>query len=222
MTNVAHSEKKTGTVLGAGPISLALRYTTFTTTGEKNTMSEHNDVAESTVAQDSIEQPRASYWILDSLRDKISREASKDLNSRLDDALEHFPSLQGETITVGWLHPESEDSINGRAHSHNRMFNIPADQYTTNITLYHELGHLAIWELRQQGEEHPKTSEEYCSIFSMAKMPPKAVDEQRIPYLGKSPLDTERFPEICERALDYREEHRNYIQKCKEWLQVDS
>lgn len=184
-------------------------------------MSEHNDVAESTVAKVGLEQPRASYRILDSIRDRLSQKATKDLNDRVYDALEYFPELADETVIVGWIHPEVDDSVNGRAYSQNRMFNLRANQYTTNVTLYHELGHLAIWELRQQGEDHPKTSEEYCSIFSMARMPPKAVDEQRIPYLGKSPLDTERFPEICERALDYRNNHRNYIQKCKEWLEIE-
>lgn len=178
----------------------------------------NNDVAEATVERITFDEPRASYRIINPIRDRLGREGTKDLNSRLYDALEHFPSLQGETITVGWLHPKAD--AGARAFGHNRLICLKGDKYTSNVTLYHELGHVAIWVRNENGEDHPETSEEYCSIFSMARMPPKSVDEQRVPYLGKSELDTERFPEICQRALDYREDHRNYIQKCKEWLKI--
>jgi len=165
--------------------------------------------------------PTAHYRILDPLRDRLGHEAAQELGKRTYDALQAFTALQGETVTIGWLHPKTKDTVNGRAYSQNRMFCLPADEYTTNITLYHELGHIAIWiRDAEMDEDHPTTSEEYCSIYSVAQMPPKAVDEQRIPYLGKSPLDTERFPKICQRALEYRENHRNYIQQCREWLEI--
>lgn len=164
------------------------------------------------------DEPRASYRILDTLRDKMSHEAAQDLGKRVSEATRAFPELSDQTITVGLLYPE--DDAKGRAFSHNRLINFPPDQYTSNVTIYHELGHVAIRIQNEDGAGLPKTSEEFCSIFSMSRMPPNAVDEQRIPYLGKSPKGTERFPAICERALEYRENNRNYIQKCKEWLEI--
>jgi len=166
-------------------------------------------------AQDGV---TAHYRVLDPLRDTLGHDATRDLGKRTYEALKAFESLQGKTVTVGLLYPETKDSINGRAHSHNLMFCVPGDEYTSNVTIYHELGHIAIYLRNENGEDHPHTSEEYCSIFSMAKMPPNAVDEQRVPYLGPTERPTEELPEICRRALDYRENHRNYIQQCKEWL----
>jgi len=51
-------------------------------------------------------------------------------------------------------------------------------------------------------------------------MPPTAIDESRIPYLGEPSAPAEEWPEICRRALRYREDHHQYIQQCKEWLGV--
>lgn len=167
---------------------------------------------------DQTESVRTPYHVLDTLREKMDHNALADLGTRISDASTAFPELDDTTITVGLLYPN--DDARGRAFSHNRLINFPADQYISNVTIYHELGHLTIYEKNQNGADLPITSERFCSIFSVSRMPPNAVDEQRIPYLGKSPKATEKFPEICERALEYREDHRNYIQKCKEWLEI--
>ena len=42
-------------------------------------------------------------------------------------------------------------------------------------------------------------------------MSPEVIDESRIPYLGKPSVPREEWPGICRRALEYREDHRDYI-----------
>jgi hypothetical protein len=36
----------------------------------------------------------------------------------------------------------------------------------------------------------------------------------------RTTVPKDEWPEICQRALDYRDNHRNYIQKCTEWLKI--
>ena len=60
----------------------------------------------------------------------------------------------------------------------------------------------------------PLTSEEFCSIFAMSRMPPELIDENRIPYLGIPKIPIEYVPVLCKKALEYREKHRDYIR----WL----
>lgn len=170
----------------------------------------------------ATERPRASYRMLDALRDKMSHEAARDLGKRVSEATRAFPELADQTITIARVKPNKEywnDPI-AVADPYNRIVYFQSDQYTSNMTIYHELGHLAIRVGNENGADYPLTSEPFCSIFSVSRMPPKAVDEQRIPYLGKSPKGTEQFPAICRRALEYRENNRNYIQQCKEWLEI--
>lgn len=168
-----------------------------------------------TVASSGI---KASYRILEVVEDRMGDDRLEDLKKRLYYALGDFDALAGETITVGRLH-ENADAI-GRAHSHNRLVEFPTDADTSNVTLYHELGHVAIRVRNEADADLPKTSEEFCSIYSMAHMPTARVDEDYVPYLGDPDVSRGLYPTICQRALEYREDHHNYIQKCKEWLGI--
>jgi len=38
--------------------------------------------------------------------------------------------------------------------------------------------------------------------------------------LGEPTVPKEEWPEICERALEYRENNHDYIQQCKRWLGI--
>lgn len=161
-------------------------------------------------------EARATYRVLEPLQDQADERLVDDLKERLYTALAFFPELSGETVNVGVLWEKAD--AKARAFGYNRLVEIPPDKYTTKVTLYHELGHVAIRVLNENGEDHPETSEEYCSIFSMARMPTAEVDEDRVPYLGDVEVSKGLLPHICQMALDYREDHRDYIRQCNKWI----
>jgi hypothetical protein len=45
-------------------------------------------------------------------------------------------------------------------------------------------------------------------------------DGVEIPILGEPDVPKDEWPAICQDALEYRENNRNYIQQCKEWLAI--
>jgi hypothetical protein len=138
-------------------------------------------------------------------------------------ALSDFPELGGKTVYVGRLSDDfgwNNENVIARADGYNRVIYFPKGEVPTLITVYHELGHLAIQERDRRGEDVPTSSEPYCSIFSVARMSPKDIDSDGIAYLGEPSVPKSEWAEICRDALEYREEHRDYIKKCKEWLGV--
>lgn len=140
------------------------------------------------------------------------------LENAFGNARQFWPELDGETVYVGVLHEDA--SAKARAHPHTRVVLVPTDTTTTLVTIHHELAHLAIRKRREGGEDLPKTSEEFCSILAVARMPSMHHDEHRVPYLGE-PADSvpvADYTKICARALYYREHSRDYIQQCKRWL----
>lgn len=142
-----------------------------------------------------------------------------DIRAKMSRALEDFPELAGKTVTVGRTDPD--DDVGGRAWFYNLLVNIPPEELTTFMTVYHELAHLAIHVRDERGEDIPHTSEEFCSIFAVARMPPRLIDERRISYLGEPSAPMEEWPEICRRALAYREDNHDYIKQCEAWLGID-
>lgn len=162
-----------------------------------------------------------TFRILETFRRNASDDVLEAVGVMTSRALADFPELSGETVTIARLDPDDvADGTRGRAGMLNRIMYLPTDRPTTYVTIYHELGHLAIEILDAEGEDVPTTSEEFCSIFSMARMPPGRVDEDRVPYLGEPAIRRERFPGVCEKALEYREENHDYIKTCSEWLGV--
>lgn len=151
--------------------------------------------------------------------DEQHEQIIEDLKSKHATALKQFPALSGETINIGLIDPDAD--AHGRARVRNNIVLYPPDRFTSLMTVYHELGHLAIHHRDQRGEDVATTSENFCSIFSVARMPPDHIDEDRIPYLGQPSVPKSEWPEICRQALEYREDHHNYIQQCNEWLGVN-
>jgi len=139
-----------------------------------------------------------------------------DLRRRLHRARRAFPALRDTTIVLTRDRPR-EDRSAGAWPWGNIIF-VPEDERVSNVTLYHELGHLAIQTRVDHGEDLPRTSEEFCGIWSMAGMPAEAVDDRRVPYLTTPVLDKAVLPEVCRQALRYREDHHDYIQQCNRWL----
>lgn len=161
----------------------------------------------------------ASFRILETAGDEFTEAYLDDLRRRLQVALQDFPELTGHTVSVGLADPDDGRFI-ARADWLNNLIFIPMDEYCSNLTLWHELGHLAIHQLDERGADVPPTSEEFCSIFSVARMDPEHLDRDRIAYLGYPDEPRGQWPGVCRSALSYREKNRNYIQKCKEWLDV--
>ena len=158
-------------------------------------------------------------WTFDSAASEEFDPLRDDIRSKMHHALKDFPELAGKTVTVGRLDPDAD--VAGRARFWNYLVLFPVDRRTSWQTVYHELAHLAIHTRDQQGEAVPTTSEEYCSIDAIARMGPQLLDEDRIAYLGEPEVPKAEWPDICERALAYREENHDYIQQCKRWLGVD-
>lgn len=143
----------------------------------------------------------------------------EDIKRKTARALEHYPELAGKTVTVGRLDPDED--VNGRATFFNLMTFYPVDRITSFLTVYHELAHLAIHIRNQRGDDVPITSEEYCSLLAITRMPTDRLDRNHIAYFGKPTAPRNEWPDICQRALNYRDEHganSHYIKRANEWL----
>lgn len=160
----------------------------------------------------------AAWRILEHFGGQADEDVLESVKDRLPIALRDFPALAHETINVGILYENADASA--QAFGYNRLICLPPDEPTTNVTLWHELGHVAIRVRYENDEDVAKTSEEFCSIYSVARMPGEVIDEDRVPYLGEPSVPREEYPEICQRALEYRQNNRDYIQQCKEWLGI--
>ncbi|WP_324757068.1 hypothetical protein [Haloarcula montana] len=166
-----------------------------------------------------------AYRVLETFTDAAAdtdEAIVEDVRRKMRRALQDYPALAHKTVTIGRLDPDED--VLGRARFWNLLVLYPTDRYTSFQTVYHELAHLAIHIRDQRGEDVPPTSEEFCSIFAIARMPPEFLDEDRIAYLGHPSAPQKEWPEICERALEYRDENgvnSHYIQRAREWLGVD-
>lgn len=160
----------------------------------------------------------AGWRILEHYGGLADEDVLESVKKRMPVALRDFPALAHETVNVGILY-ENRDA-DATAFGYNRLICLPPNSPTTNVTLWHELGHVAIRVRYENGEDVAKTSEEFCSIYSVARMPPEAIDENKIPYIGEPSVPREEWPGICKRALEYRTDHHDYIQQCKAWLGV--
>lgn len=160
-----------------------------------------------------------SFRVLDVVEADLSERNLSGLKTRLTYALEHFPELNETTVTIA-KKPEDHTWF-AEADWVNDIVYLPTHTSCPYITICHELGHLAINVLDERGADVPPSSEEFCSIFSVARMPADRIDSHHISYLGNPQIPRDEWPATCQRALDYREEKRNYIQKCKEWLEVE-
>ena len=171
-------------------------------------------------------EAQPSHHLLPSVKELITENLewdTSDIQQQLNEVFTHFPSLAGETIYVGVTH--SEISYHGKpfamADPYNRIIYMSDKSLLEYQTLFHELTHIKIHLENETGADHPITSEPYCSILAVSKMPADMVYRDHIAYLGEPEVPNEKYPKICQRALEYREDHRNYIQKAKEWLGIN-
>lgn len=159
-----------------------------------------------------------AYRVLDTVDEAADSETAEWIRHTVGRAKQDFPELHGTVVTVGRI-PDS-DFAYARAFVTNNIIMLPADHRTPWDTVYHELGHLAIQHLAADGDDVPTTSEEFCSLFSVARMPVERIERSDIDYLGEPSVPKAEWPDICERALAYREEHHDYIQQAKRWLGI--
>lgn len=163
-----------------------------------------------------------AYRVLESYAATVERETVDHIKLMMKGALTSFPELTGETVNVGGT-PDTEFAY-ARAFVTNRIVCLPRYEDGRRPwwdLLYHELSHLAIEVLWERGEDVPHTSEEFCSIFSTARIPVHRIEWDYIDYLGEPSIPKEEWPEKCQMALNYRERNgpgSHYIKKCKEWL----
>lgn len=164
-----------------------------------------------------------AYRVLESFDRAASEDLRDDVRRRLHRAMRDFPELAHETVTVARLDPDrTPDGVTGQAGVLNRLVYLPTEHHSSMQTVYHELAHLAIEIQDEQGEDVPTTSEEYCSILAVSRMPADLIERDDISYLGQPSVPQSEWPEICQRALEYREEHHDYIQQCKQWLGISA
>lgn len=172
----------------------------------------------------------ADYHILDVLSDPLPAGEVSRLEAQLDAALTRFPELEGDTVTVGRVKPEKEYTLGDPiavADPYNRMVYFDTDAAPSNLTVYHELAHLAVRARIDAGDTGvvglPPSSESFTSIYSVAKMDAEAIDRDWISYLGEPDTPRGVWPETCRRALTYRArrgKNSHYVQKAKEWLAI--
>lgn len=163
-------------------------------------------------------EPLPQYRILDTVAEALTDQQLKWVKHMVGEAIKDFEELQGTTITVGQI-PDT-DFAYARAFVTNRIIMVPTDHRPDWDVVYHEIAHVAIKVLSELGEDVPTSSEEYCSIYATTKIDPEQIERDGVMYLGEPTVPKEQWPEICERALEYRENNRDYIQQCKRWLGI--
>lgn len=160
---------------------------------------------------------------LESLEERYHSESElDDLKRRMADAFGYFSHIWNQTVTLGVLedhHEQWGDAVACVAPKNYIVF-VDPNRRLSDRTIFHELAHLEIHARSEAGHDVPTSSEEFCDIYAMARMPPESVDTEAFAYLGKPSVPVEEWPGICRRALAYREDHRNYLQKAKEWLGI--
>jgi len=160
-----------------------------------------------------------SYRVLDTVERELSDPRLQWLKKAVGYAAGQYETLQGETVTVARI-PDN-DFAYARAFVTNRIIMLPTEHRVDWDTIYHELAHLAIEIQSENGRDVPVTSEEYCSIYATTAIEPSLIERDSIMYLGEPSVPKDEWAGICERALEYREENRDYIKQCKEWLGIN-
>lgn len=165
----------------------------------------------------------ATFRLLDVYTTTLDGDGVSHVRRRIQAALKAFPALEGHTVTVGRIPPSVEmrrDPV-ARAHPYNHLIELPIGEPPTNMTLFHEIAHLAIYQRYEDGEGLPRTSEEFTSLYALRRMQPGQIYDDRIPYFGEVDAPKDEWPTIADRALDYRDENganSHYLQRAREWF----
>lgn len=181
--------------------------------------------AETIAAASDPTIPLSSFRLLDTYTATLEDAHVTTVKKQLQTALKQFAALDGHTVTVGRIPPSVEmrgDPL-ARAHPYNHLIMLPTGKAPTNMTVWHELAHCAIYQRYQDGEDVPRTSENYTSLYAVARMEPDWIFEDYIPYYGEPEVPKEEWPEVAQRALRYRAENganSHYRQKAVEWFDI--
>lgn len=166
--------------------------------------------------------PQSDYRVLKPATWHWPEEKVTAIHKRVYRAIQGYPELEGCTVNVGVMHDST--SVNGRADWYNHLIKFPSNgEIPSNVTVWHEVAHIACHKAANDGSDHSYSSEEFTSILAMSRMPVELIDEDRIPYINSNPTAPKHlYSEICSAALDYREENgknSHYIKQCNEWLE---
>ena len=139
-----------------------------------------------------------------------------EIISKLDRALDYFP----EVIPPIYIGITDTNRFLATVNPSNQIIFWRLDDEPTYITAFHEIAHIAVYlHNKTATEKWPKT-EEFASIFAISRMPPELVDEARVPYIGViNEPDKGKLPELCRKALEYRNKGHNYIQFLRKQLE---
>lgn len=132
-----------------------------------------------------------------------------DLKIKLEKSLEYFPELQDKTIYVGIA--TNRKRAKAYADIDNTLMAFLWDIEPKYVTVFHELMHF----VQHTNDDNPKT-EEWNSIYAMARMPNEFVDDD-IPYISHDEISFCLLVDCCRDAIRYRENgNRNYIKYLKD------
>lgn len=125
----------------------------------------------------------------------------EDVVKKLNVVLPFF--LELDIVYIGIT---NDKSCFAQADVANNLVKFRADIPLKYVTTFHELMHLVAW----QNDKTPKT-EEYCSVYAMARMRWDLVDDE-IPYIYHGDRELWQIPGICRLVVKYRESgHRDYL-----------
>lgn len=184
-----------------------------------------SSVDEATMAATATQRNAGpGYRLLQSITERYDDEDLDVLRTQLRNACAHFPAIAAYTVTVGCrTDPGAEHSRwtpYASAEPINYFVRFPVEERPSNQTVFHELAHLEIFHRDRNGDDLPTSSEEFCSIYTVARMPPELIHREDISYLGTPTVDSDEWPGICRKALSYREDNHDYIQQAKRWLGI--
>lgn len=137
------------------------------------------------------------------------------LIDRINAALDYFPELSLQTIYIGILKYKRE-GIFAHVDVNNLVIGFNMDDLINfntvngwNVCIFHELMHMV-----QYSSNLPK-SEEYCSIYSIARMPNELIDCDSISYVTDDG-NRKHNADLCRLAINYNEAgKRGYIKYLK-------
>ena len=122
---------------------------------------------------------------------------------KVKNAIEYFPEIKDD-VYIGVIRRKGINIALTDVDNNLVSFNVRV-KITYNM-IFHELMHLV------HNSNYPKT-EESCSIYGLARMPPELVDSNDIPYILSNVKNIAKIPQKCRDAIKYKESgHRNYIQ----------
>jgi hypothetical protein len=153
--------------------------------------------------------------------DSLENFQVEPVRRQIKEAVEAYPELAGQTVTVGRM-PDDVDAFRdayAQADPYNRLILLPVGEVPPNVTIFHELAHLLIYQQHWDGQNVPHTSEEYCSLVAVARMAPGLIYADHVPYFGEPEVPRDEWPEIAGKALAYREENganSHYVQFARE------